>query len=168
MSIFIRDDFLKREKHQYIMSPRVFSSDFHIFLHIFLIQYYFYQHFSEPRKPGAIIENLSNFSADGLHLKWEESDGFVNRYRVKIEDKEKETRDSKPEIYWKELLLPVTLYNVTITAISYGYTSNYYSFGERESAPATFWIMTAECRFTYKKMLLYALLRKLFFSQEKI
>lgn len=97
-----------------------------------------------------MIENLSNFSADGLHLKWEESDAFVNRYRVIIEDKEQETIDSKPEIKWNKLLLPVTLYNVTITAISYGFTTNYYhSYGKRESAPATYWIMTAECRFLF-------------------
>lgn len=100
---------------------------------------------SEPRKPGAILNNISIFSADGLHLEWEKTDGFVNRYRVKIDDNEQETLDSKPHIDWNKLLLPGTLYNVTITAISYGFTTNYQTYGKRESAPASYWIMTVDC-----------------------
>lgn len=99
----------------------------------------------EPRKPGAIVTNLSNFSADGLHLEWEESDGLVNRYRVRIDGIEQETLDSKPVIDWDQLLLPVTLYNVTITAISYGFTTNYHSYGKRESVPSSYWILTTQC-----------------------
>lgn len=101
---------------------------------------------TEPRKPGAIITNLSNFSADGVHLVWEESDGFVNRYRVKIDNHEQETLDSKPTIDWDQLLLPDTLYNVTITAISYGFTTNYYhSYGRRLSVPSPSFILTTKC-----------------------
>lgn len=106
----------------------------------------------EPRKPGAIETNLSNFSADGVHLVWEESDGFVNRYIVRIDDHEQETLDKKPTIDWDQLLLPDTLYNVTITAISYGYTTNYYhSYGRRLSAPAFYWIETSSvvCKHDY-------------------
>ena len=100
----------------------------------------------EPRKPGKIISSLSNFSADGLHLVWEESDAFVNRYSVLIDGLRQVTLDSKPEIHWNPLLLPVTQYNVTITAISYGYVTNYPSYGSKESQPAANWIMTTECK----------------------
>ncbi|XP_065942458.1 uncharacterized protein [Magallana gigas] len=100
----------------------------------------FYDTILEPRKPGAIETNLSNFSADGVHLVWEESDGFVNRYIVRIDDHEQETLDKKPTIDWDQLLLPDTLYNVTITAISYGFSTNYHSFGRRLSVPAIYWI----------------------------
>lgn len=106
----------------------------------------------EPRKPGAIETNLSNFSADGVHLVWEESDGFVNRYIVRIDDHEQETLDKKPTIDWDQLLLPDTLYNVTITAISYRFTTNYYhSYGQRLSAPAFYWIETSSivCKHDY-------------------
>nr|XP_022320309.1 uncharacterized protein LOC111122711 isoform X2 [Crassostrea virginica] len=82
----------------------------------------------EPRKPGKVISSLSNFSADGVHLVWEESDAFVNRYRVEIDGHQQTTLDNKPEIDWNRLLLPVTQYNVTITAISYGYVTNYPSY----------------------------------------
>lgn len=105
----------------------------------------------EPRKPGAIVTNLSNFSADGVHFVWEESDGFVNRYIVRIDDHEQETLDKKPTIDWDQLLLPDTLYNVTITAISYGFSTNYHSFGRRLSVPAIYWIETSSviCKLDY-------------------
>ena len=101
---------------------------------------------TEPRKPGKVISSLSNFSADGVHLVWEKSDAFVNRYRVEIDGHNQQTLDSKPEIHWNRLLLPVTQYNVTITAISYGFVSNYASYGRKESQPAANWIMTTECK----------------------
>ena len=101
---------------------------------------------TEPWKPGKIISNLSNFSADGLHLVWEESDAFVNRYRVEIDGYLQTTLGSKPEIDWNRLLLPVTQYKVKITAISYGYVTNYPSYGRKESQPAANWIMTTECK----------------------
>lgn len=64
---------------------------------------------------------------------------------MKIDDHEQETFNKTPEVYWNQLLLPVTLYNVTITAISYGFTTNYQTYGKRESAPASYWIMTVDC-----------------------
>ena len=101
---------------------------------------------TEPWKPGKIISNLSNFSADGIHLVWEESDAFVNGYRVEIDGYLQTTLGSKPEIDWNRLLLPVTQYKVKITAISYGYVTNYPSYGRKESQPAANWIMTTECK----------------------
>lgn len=71
---------------------------------------------------------------------------------VKIDDHEQETLDSKPTIDWDHLLLLVTRYNVTITAISYGFTTNYYhSYGRRLSAPALYWIETSSvvCKHDY-------------------
>ena len=70
----------------------------------------------------------------------------MNRYRVEIDGYQQITLDSKPEIAWNRLLLPVTQYNVTITAISYGYVTNYPSYGSKESQPAANWIMTTECK----------------------
>eukprot|EP00105_Crassostrea_gigas_P033151 XP_011456409.1 PREDICTED: uncharacterized protein LOC105348593 [Crassostrea gigas] len=116
----------------------------------------FYKTILEPRKPGAIVTNLSNFSADGVHLVWEESDGFVNRYIVRIDDHEQETLDKKPTIDWDQLLLPDTLYNVTITAISYGFTTNdYHFYGRRLSLPAASFILTTKSQYTGKAFLSY-------------
>ena len=97
---------------------------------------------TEPRKPRRILPSLSNFSADGVRLVWEESDAFVNRYRVDIDGYQQTTLDSKPEIDWNRLLLPETQYNVTITAISYGYVTNYPSYGRKESLPVRILIQT--------------------------
>lgn len=69
---------------------------------------------------------------------------------MKIDDHEQETFNKTPEVYWNQLLLPVTLYNVTITAISYGFSTNYYHFyGKTESVPATYLIKTSSalCKF---------------------
>ncbi|XP_055997522.1 uncharacterized protein LOC125648181 [Ostrea edulis] len=111
----------------------------------------------EPLRPGPILRRLSNFSADNLYLRWEASgqNSFVSRYRVTIGDRSQQTIASVPEIYWKELLLPVTLYNVTITAISYGYITNYPSYGSRESLPSTYWIETKESQYTGKAYMSY-------------
>ncbi|XP_061189287.1 uncharacterized protein LOC133197327 [Saccostrea echinata] len=111
----------------------------------------------EPLKPGPILRDLSNFSADNLYLRWEESgkNSFVNRYKVRIGKREQLTKGSVPEIYWKELLLPVTLYNVTITAISYGTITNYPSYGSRESLPSLYWIETSESQYTGKAYMSY-------------
>ncbi|XP_055997524.1 uncharacterized protein LOC125645548 [Ostrea edulis] len=111
----------------------------------------------ESLRPGPILRSLSNFSADNLYLRWEASgqNSFVNRYRVTIGDRSQQTIASVPEIYWEELLLPVTLYNVTITAISYGYITNYPSYGTRESLPSTDWIHTTESQFTGKAYMSY-------------
>lgn len=97
---------------------------------------------TEPRKPGRILLSLSNISADGLRLVWEKSDAFVNRYMVEIDGHQQKTLDSKPEVDWNRLLLPVTQYNVTITAISYGYVTHYPSYGSKESLPVRFLIQT--------------------------
>ena len=70
----------------------------------------------------------------------------MNRYRVEIDGHQQITLDSKPEIDWNQLLLPVTQYNVTITAISYVFVSNYPFYGRKESQPAANWIMTTECK----------------------
>ncbi|XP_062601606.1 uncharacterized protein LOC134263292 [Saccostrea cucullata] len=111
----------------------------------------------EPLKPGPILRDLSNFSADNLYLRWEKSgkNSFVNRYKVKIGKREQMTKGNVPEIYWKELLLPVTLYNVTITAISYGFLTNYPSYGSRESLPSLYWIETGESQYTGKAYMSY-------------
>ncbi|XP_055997519.1 uncharacterized protein LOC125645547 isoform X2 [Ostrea edulis] len=111
----------------------------------------------EPLRPGPILRSLSNSSADNLYLRWEASrqNSFVSRYRVTIGNRSQETTASVPEIYWEELLLPVTLYNVTITAISYGYITNYPSYGTRESLPSTDWIHTRESQYTGKAYMSY-------------
>ncbi|XP_048727085.2 uncharacterized protein LOC125645542 [Ostrea edulis] len=111
----------------------------------------------EPLRPGPILRSLSNFSADNMYLRWEASgqNSFVNRYRVTIGGRSQQTIASVPEIYWEELLLPVTLYNVTITAISYGYITNYPSYGTRESLSSTYWIETTENHYTGKACMSY-------------
>ncbi|XP_062579151.1 uncharacterized protein LOC134241081 [Saccostrea cucullata] len=98
----------------------------------------------DPVKPGKLVQNLCNRSADYLYLRWEKSgkNSFVNRYRVTIDGRTQITTGYEPEIYWEVLLLPNTQYNVTITAISYGFITNYPSYGSRESLPLSFEIET--------------------------
>lgn len=100
---------------------------------------------ADPTQPGAIIRSQSNFSADNLYLKWEKSStSFVNRYKVTVGDQTQYTRGYLPEIQWNSLLMPLTVYKVTITAISYGYTINYPTYGSKESPPSVNSIQTTD------------------------
>lgn len=54
------------------------------------------------------------------------------------------TRGYLPEIQWNSLLMPLTVYKVTITAISYGYTINYPTYGSKESPPSVNSIQTTD------------------------
>lgn len=110
----------------------------------------------DPTQPGAIIRSQSNFSADHLYLKWEKSStSFVNRYKVTVGDQTQYTRGYVPEIQWNSLLMPLTVYKVTITAISYGYTINYPTYGSKESPPSVNSIQTADIKYSGKIYLPY-------------
>ncbi|XP_062579175.1 uncharacterized protein LOC134241103 [Saccostrea cucullata] len=102
-----------------------------------------------PMPPGPLT-TLSNYSADNLYLRWNDSENnsFVNRYKVMINGHEQMTEGAVPEISWEELLEPFTKYNVTITAISYGYTTNYPWNGTRESSSSEYEIKTHESRYS--------------------
>lgn len=110
-----------------------------------LIYSFFLFFLADPTQPGAIIRSQSNFSADNLYLKWEKSStSFVNRYKVTVGDQTQYTRGYLPEIQWNSLLMPLTVYKVTITAISYGYTINYPTHGSKESPPSVNSIQTTD------------------------
>ena len=99
----------------------------------------------DPIQPGQIIRSLSNFSADGMLLKWEKSStSFVNRYKVTVGDVTRYTTGYLPEIMWNTLLMPLTVYKVSVTAISYGYTTNYPTYGSKESQPFVNSIQTSD------------------------
>ena len=99
----------------------------------------------DPLQPGSIIRSLSNFSADGMLLKWEKSStSFVNRYKVTVGDETRYTTGYLPEIVWSSLLMPLTVYKVSITAISFGYTTNYPTYGSKESPPSVNSLQTSD------------------------
>ena len=99
----------------------------------------------DPIQPGRIIRRLSNFSADGMLLKWEKSStSFVNRYKVTVGNETKYTTGFLPEIVWNSLLMPLTVYKVSISAISYGYTTNYPTYGSKESPLSVNSIQTSD------------------------
>ncbi|XP_061188887.1 uncharacterized protein LOC133197060 [Saccostrea echinata] len=102
----------------------------------------------EPLSPGPLSTSC-NFSADNLFLRWTDSENnsFVNRYKVNIDGYEQMTEGDVPEIFWEKLLMSHNYYNVTITALSYGYTTNYPSYGERESKPSVYTIKTLESQY---------------------
>nr|XP_022290316.1 uncharacterized protein LOC111101946 isoform X2 [Crassostrea virginica]XP_022290324.1 uncharacterized protein LOC111101946 isoform X2 [Crassostrea virginica] len=110
----------------------------------------------DPIQPGQIIRSLSNFSADGMLLKWEKSStSFVNRYKVTVGDVTRYTTGYLPEIMWNSLLMPLTVYKVSITAISYGYTTNYPTYGSKESQPFVNSIQTSDSKYSGKVYLPY-------------
>lgn len=100
---------------------------------------------------------LSNYSADNLYLRWNASefDSFVNRYKVSIDGHDQTTDGNEPEIHWNELLEPHKPYNVSIIAISFGYTVNYPLNGSRESRASVKQIVTEDSK--YKVTILYHL-----------
>ena len=95
-----------------------------------------------------MFKSLSNYSADNLYLKWNASefDSFVNRYKVSIDGHHQTTDGNELEIYWNELLEPHKWYNVSIIAISFGYTINYPLNGSRESRPSVSLIFTEDSK----------------------
>ncbi|XP_078333705.1 uncharacterized protein LOC111101935 [Crassostrea virginica] len=110
----------------------------------------------DPIQPGRIIRRLSNFSADGMLLKWEKSStSFVNRYKVTVGNETKYTTGFLPEIVWNSLLMPLTVYKVSISAISYGYTTNYPTYGSKESPLSVNSIQTSDSKYSGKVYLPY-------------
>lgn len=108
----------------------------------------FFWRFSDPLQPGRIIKSLCNFSPDNLYLTWEKSStSFVNRYKVTIDNKTQSTTGYEPEIHWNSLLMPLEEYDVTIIAISYGYTTNFPTYGTKESSPSFDSFKTIRCKF---------------------
>lgn len=106
--------------------------------------------FLDPLQPGRIIKSQCNLSPDELYLKWERSStSFVNRYKVTIDNKTQYTLGNEPEIRWKYLLMPSEDYEVTIIAVSYGYTTNFPTYGTKESAPSINHITTTLCKFIF-------------------
>lgn len=102
----------------------------------------------DPLQPGRIIKSQCNLSPDELYLKWERSStSFVNRYKVTIDNKTQYTTGYEPEIHWNYLLMPLEEYEVTIIAVSYGYTTNYPSYGTKESSPSSDSFKTTPCKF---------------------
>lgn len=101
----------------------------------------------EPLPPGP-LSILSNYSADNLYLRWNvpDIDSHFNRYKVIIDNNTQVTNDNEPEIYWNNLLEPYTKYNVTIYAVSYGYTINYPLNGSRDSLPSIYQIVTEDSK----------------------
>lgn len=111
---------------------------------------------SDPLQPGAIIRRQNNFSPDDLYLKWEKSStSFVNRYKVTIDNKTQYTLGYEPEIRWNSLLMPLEEYEVTIIAVSYGYTTNYPNYGTKESAPSVSSITTTPCKLIFISSISY-------------
>ncbi|XP_055997755.1 uncharacterized protein LOC125645868 isoform X2 [Ostrea edulis] len=96
----------------------------------------------EPLSPGKIDRAESNFSGDHLYLKWENSgqNTFLNHYKVIINGYQQTTFGRFPEIYWKRGLIPGSIYNVTITAVSYGDDTSGPWSGTAESDPYLDWI----------------------------
>lgn len=123
--------------------------DYHAFIWLWLV--------TEPLPPGPVSDILSNYSADNLYLRWNASefDSFVNRYKVSIDGHDQTTDGNEPEIHWNELLEPHKPYNVSIIAISFGYTVNYPLNGSRESRPSVKQIVTEDSK--YKFTILYHL-----------
>lgn len=101
--------------------------------------------FLDPLQPGQLIE--CNKSPDNLYLKWERcSTSFVNRYKVTIDNKTQYTLGNESEIHWNYLLMPEHPYIVMITAVSYGYTTNFPTYGSKESTTSIINIRTKECK----------------------
>ena len=89
-------------------------------------------------------------------LKWEKSlTSFVNRYKVTVGNETKYTTGFLPEIVWNSLLMPLTKYRVSITAVSYGYTTNYPSYGSKESPPYVIFIYTTDSTILYHDYISY-------------
>lgn len=104
----------------------------------------------DPLRPCPIMKNQCNLSPDNLYLKWEKwSTSFVNHYKVTIDKKTQITTGYEPEIRWNSLLMSEHEYEVTIIALSYGYTTNYPTYGTKESAPYVFKIKTIRCKFIF-------------------
>lgn len=97
---------------------------------------------TEPLSPGKIDRRRSTFSPNQLMLRWERSgqNTFLNHYRVEIDGHQQQTYGSIPKIYWTRQLTPGARYNVTITAVSYGYLVSYPYNGIKESEPVEDWI----------------------------
>lgn len=66
-----------------------------------------------------------------------------------IDNKTQYTLGYEPEIRWNSLLMPLEKYNVTIIAVSYGYTTNYPTYGTKESVPSINPITTTRCKFIF-------------------
>lgn len=66
-----------------------------------------------------------------------------------IDNKTQYTLGYEPEIRWNSLLMPLEKYNVTIIAVSYGYTTNYPTYGTKESVPSFNPITTTRCKFIF-------------------
>uniref|UniRef100_A0A8W8N5D1 Fibrillin-1 n=1 Tax=Magallana gigas TaxID=29159 RepID=A0A8W8N5D1_MAGGI len=98
----------------------------------------------KPLPPGKIDRKNSIFSPNQLMLRWERSghNTFLNHYRVEIDGHQQQTFGSIPKIYWTKQLTPGARYNVTITAVSYGYLSSDFWYGIKESKPYVDWIET--------------------------
>lgn len=96
----------------------------------------------EPLPPGRLNRKLSNFSANHLFLKWNSPDGntTLNHYKVVIDGYQQQTFGNITEIYWNKKLTPGTLYNVTITTVSYGDAFSGPLYGRAESKPYIDWI----------------------------
>nr|XP_022296650.1 mucin-like protein [Crassostrea virginica] len=112
----------------------------------------------EPLPPGPVSDILSNYSADNLYLRWNASefDSFVNRYKISIDGHDQTTDGNEPEIHWNELLEPHKPYNVSIIAISFGYTVNYPLNGSRESRPSVKQIVTEDSHYSGKAFMPYS------------
>uniref|UniRef100_A0A8W8MTE0 Uncharacterized protein n=2 Tax=Magallana gigas TaxID=29159 RepID=A0A8W8MTE0_MAGGI len=120
----------------------------------------------DPLQPGPIIK--CNRSPDDLYFTWERSStSFVNRYKVTIDNKTQNTTGYEPEIRWKYLLMPSEDYEVTIIAVSYGYTTNYPTYGTKESAPSINHIKTTLSKYSGKVGLPYGEKESDFILQNK-
>ncbi|XP_061182283.1 mucin-like protein [Saccostrea echinata] len=94
--------------------------------------------------PGKINRRMSNFSANNVYLRWAEAgqNTFLNHYVVTINGYQQQTFGSFPEIYWTRSLTPGSMYNVTIIAVSYGYSSSGPWHGTKRSEAYIDWIET--------------------------
>lgn len=63
-----------------------------------------------------------------------------------IDNKTQYTLGNEPEIHWNYLLTPEHPYIVMITAVSYGYTTNFPTYGSKESTTFIKEITTKECK----------------------
>ncbi|XP_062609554.1 uncharacterized protein LOC134271353 [Saccostrea cucullata] len=96
--------------------------------------------------PGKIDRKLSNFSANNLYLTWQRpaQNTILNHYKVIINGHQEQTYGSFPQIYWPKKLNPGSIYNVTITAVSYGSIASGIWAGQKESEAFLDWIETDE------------------------
>lgn len=88
----------------------------------------------------------------------------MNRYKVTIDNKTQYTTGYEPEIRWNSLLMSQHKYEITIIGVSYGYTTNYPTYGTKESAPSVNSITTTRCKFIFNSSICDELIKEIHFT----